>query len=58
MIGEAETYAFQNLCYQVVPVLGRSPQAVQCFIEYKEVVGTGVGIAKGWEDDGDIALWD
>ena len=32
-------------------------QSVQCFIEYPGFVGTGVGIAKGWEDDGDFFLW-
>ena len=58
VIGGGETYVFQNIYYQVLPVLGRLPQAVQCFIEYPEVVGTGVGIAKGWVDDDDLVLWE
>ena len=39
-------------------MLGRSPQAVQCFVKEREVVGTGVGIAKGWADDGDLVVWE
>ena len=56
VLGGGKTYIFHHLSYHIAPVLGRSPHAVRCFIEQSEVVGTGVGIAKGWVDDGDIVL--
>ena len=33
VLGGDETHVFQNIFDRVVPVLRRSPQAVQCFIE-------------------------
>ena len=47
MLGGGDTQVFQNLCDQVVPVPGRSQQAIQCFIDQPEVSGTGVGITEG-----------
>ena len=54
MIVGGETHVFHNLLDQIVPMLRRLPQAVYHFFEEPEVVRTGVGIAEGWADDGDL----
>ena len=58
MLGRGENHISQDLRYHVVPVLGRSPQAVQFFVNDPEVVGTGVGITEGWADDGYLVVWE
>ena len=58
MLGMGEIHVSQYLCDQVVPVQGQLPQAIQCFVKETEVVRTGVGIAEGWSDDGDIVVWE
>ena len=47
VLGRGETHVSKDLRDQVVSVMGRSPQAVQCFVKESEVVGTGVRIAEG-----------
>ena len=58
MIGGDETHISKDLWDEVVPVLGRLPQAVQCFVKEPEVVGTGVGITEGWASDGELVVWE
>ena len=58
MIVGGENHVFHNLRDQIVPMLRRLPQAVYHFFEEPEVVRTGVGIAEGWSDDGDIVVWE
>ena len=48
MIGRGEAYVSQDINDQVVPVLGKLPQSVQCFFKDPEVVRTGARTAKGW----------
>ena len=57
MLGRGETHVFNYLRDQVVPLMGQSPQDVHCFIKDSEVIGTGVGVAKGWAYDGYIFVW-
>ena len=54
----SETHIFHNLCTNIVPVLMRSMQAVECFVEELEVFRSGVRISEGWADDDDIVLWE
>ena len=58
VIGGGETHVYQDLRDEVLLVLGRSTQAVQCFIKELEAAGTGFGITEGWADDGELVVWE
>ena len=58
MIGRGDTHVSQDLRDQVVPVLGQSPQLLQCFVKEPGFVGNGVGIAEGWEDNWYLVVWE
>ena len=58
MLGGGETHVYQDICDEVLPVLGRSPHAVQCFVNELGVVRTGVRITEGWANNGDLIVWD